>query len=145
MRGIVASRRNAFLSLTVFGNTVIVLGALAFHSAEAGLNPKVHGFFDCLWWAVATVTTVGYGDVIPVTLLGKLIGMAMMLLGTTLFCSFTAVFSSLIVSYEIRSVKQELDTVEQDVHSLQHDHGALDQHIRAMEQLLEKMKTIRRR
>ena len=145
MRGIVASRRNAFVSLTVFGNSVIALGALAFYSAEHEFNPNVHGFFDCLWWAVATVTTVGYGDIIPVTAIGKLIGMAMMLLGTTLFCSFTAIFSSLIVSYEIRSVKKELDTVEHDVHSLQQDQGALDQHIRAMEQLLEKMKTIRKR
>lgn len=63
--------------------TVVVLlsGAVAFFSMEFGRNPQVHNFFDAVWWAVVTGTTVGYGDIFPVTWEGRLVGMLLMFFG----------------------------------------------------------------
>jgi len=63
--------------------TVVVLlsGAVAFFSMEHGINPQVHNFFDAVWWAVVTGTTVGYGDIYPITWEGRLVGMLLMFFG----------------------------------------------------------------
>ena len=83
---------NSFLILFVLGNLTVVLCAYLMYSIEAGTNPQMGSFIDAMWWAFATVTTVGYGDITPVTLLGKAIGIFLMLGGTALvrdlYCSF---------------------------------------------------------
>lgn len=60
---------------------VLLSGAVAFFSMEHGVNPQVHSFFDAVWWAVVTGTTVGYGDIYPITWEGRLVGMILMFFG----------------------------------------------------------------
>jgi voltage-gated potassium channel len=51
---------------------VVVVGALIGYYAEHPTNPDFKTFGDALWWAVVTLTTVGYGDVVPITLAGRI-------------------------------------------------------------------------
>jgi len=67
------------LSLTV--TSIIFAGSVAFHSVEHGVNPEVHNLFDSFWWAMVTVTTIGYGDIYPYTAEGRLIAMLLMITG----------------------------------------------------------------
>lgn len=55
---------------------------------EAGSNIK--GFGDGLWWAISTVTTVGYGDFYPITVQGKLLAVLLMITGISLVGAVTA-------------------------------------------------------
>jgi voltage-gated potassium channel len=55
------------------------------------------GVGDALWWAVQTVTTVGYGDVVPEHLTGRLIGVALMLQGIALLTVITAAVTATLV------------------------------------------------
>jgi voltage-gated potassium channel Kch len=52
---------------------------------------------DALWWAIVTVTTVGYGDVSPATAEGRLIAVALMLIGIGVISALTATIASFFV------------------------------------------------
>ncbi len=107
-----------FLVLTVFGNTLIVAAAFALYFTERGINPNISSLLDTVWWAVATVTTVGYGDVIPVTPQGKVIGLILMIVGTALFWSYTALFADALISEELEDFEAELHRIEATLGSL---------------------------
>jgi voltage-gated potassium channel len=55
------------------------------------------GLGDAMWWAVQTVTTVGYGDVVPEHVLGRLIGGALMLQGIALLTVITASVTATLI------------------------------------------------
>ena len=52
---------------------------------------------DALWWAVTTVTTVGYGDVYPITTAGRYVGVLTMFVGISVAGSLTAAMASLLI------------------------------------------------
>ncbi len=70
--------------IIIFG--VVMLAATGMYIVEREVQPEALGTIPAaMWWALTTVTTVGYGDVVPVTPSGKLIGGLVMLLGYGLF------------------------------------------------------------
>ncbi len=64
---------------------------------ERDVNPRITNAFDALYLAVTTMTSVGYGDVAPITTAGRVVAMLAMLFGTAIFAGFTALFASAIV------------------------------------------------
>lgn len=72
--------------------------AVAFTIAEdVGDGRRVESFFDAMWWSSATITTVGYGDVFPVTTAGRLVGMVTMFVGISAFAVVTAKIAEWLV------------------------------------------------
>jgi voltage-gated potassium channel len=71
------------------------------------LDPAIGTFPDALWWAVSTVTTVGYGDVIPESGAGRIIATALMLTGLGLIPLITSVVVSILVSQRTREAREE--------------------------------------
>jgi voltage-gated potassium channel len=51
-------------------------------------DAQITNLIDAFWWVSATVTTVGYGDIVPVTETGRLMGIALMFIGITIIGSF---------------------------------------------------------
>jgi voltage-gated potassium channel len=91
--------RGRVIVYTACGAVAIVYAAsLAILDVE-GSHPesKIHTLGDALWWSVTTVTTVGYGDLSPVTPMGKLVAVALMIGGIALVGSVTATLASWIV------------------------------------------------
>lgn len=99
------TKQPVFLVLTVVGNSLIALSSALLYHFEKGINPKIQTWLDAVWWAVATVTTVGYGDISPITTIGKVIGIIMMIVGTALFWSYTALFAGAIMAEEAKEIK----------------------------------------
>lgn len=75
---------------------IVVLSAtISFFSFEHQINPHVLTLFDSFWWVMSTVTTVGYGDITPMTISGRIVGMLLMITGigtTGIFTAFVATF-----------------------------------------------------
>jgi voltage-gated potassium channel len=71
--------RLGYVSLVAIG--VVFVGAEVAYHAEHGSNPGFATFGDALWWAVVTLTTVGYGDIVPQTTAGRIDGVMIMVAG----------------------------------------------------------------
>jgi voltage-gated potassium channel len=76
---------------------VMLLGATGLYTVERPTNSSVKSFDDALWWAITTTTTVGYGDIYPVTGEGRLIAVLLMLTGIGVIGVFTATIASLFM------------------------------------------------
>lgn len=64
---------------------LIIIGALVIVFYEKGVNEQFESFGDGIWWAIVTITTVGYGDKSPVTLSGRIVALIVMLGGIGTF------------------------------------------------------------
>lgn len=98
-------RHAAGFALAVAGFTW-VSSAVAFTLVEdIGPRGRLRSFFDALWWATTTITTVGYGDVYPVTGPGRVIGAFTMLVGISTF----AIVTAKIAEFLVRSPPDDVD------------------------------------
>ena len=92
-----AQHRNLALLLVAWA-AVMVICSLAMYAAEHGVNAAVDSPLDALWWGIVTLTTVGYGDVTPVTGEGRLAASILMVLGIGLFSAITAIVTSFLLN-----------------------------------------------
>ena len=94
------------IALTV--GLLVFIAALAELDAERGApDSKVEDLGDALWWAVTTVTTVGYGDIFPVTGTGRVVAVALMLVGISLVGVITATIAGWFVAQTDRARQDE--------------------------------------
>lgn len=78
---------------------LLYLSALGIYHFEHTAQPEnFKSIFDCLWWAVATLTTVGYGDVYPITLGGRLFTFMVLMLGLGVVAVPTGIISSALAA-----------------------------------------------
>ncbi len=77
-------------------------GAVVFYLVEAS---HISSFMDALWWVIITMTTVGYGDIVPNTFVGRLVGFVVILLGVVLVSVFTATVASVFVTQKLKEEK----------------------------------------
>lgn len=89
---------NKFVYIFILAFSSILLGAFAEYMVESTApDTKIVSFADALWWALVTVTTVGYGDVYPVTTEGKVIASFMMIIGIMILGLFISTLGSSFV------------------------------------------------
>lgn len=96
-------RRQLFSSLFLI--IILMLGAsLAMYSAEHEVQPEAfENAFSGIWWSVSTVLTVGYGDIYPITIVGKIIAIIIAFLGVCVVAVPTGIISAGFVENYSRS------------------------------------------
>jgi voltage-gated potassium channel len=90
--------RGRVVVYTAFSAVLLVYaGSLAELDAERSGPGHIKNFGDAVWWAITTITTVGYGDFVPVTFMGRLIAVLLMVGGISLIGVVTATVAAWII------------------------------------------------
>ena len=110
-----------FLALATLGIAVIA-GVVANFLAPAGFD----SLGDALWWSVQTVTTVGYGDVVPESDGGRFIGVFVMIFGVASVSLITALVTSSFMTYQQHRSGGELDRHQELLDALAQVEARLD-------------------
>lgn len=107
VRGILTHRGLHFVLMAVTAIVVVGSGVeLIFEQHARGTN--IHNFGESLWWAIVTVTTVGYGHNYPVTSGGRCVAVVIMLVGIGLIGAVTATVASYFVEEQADLEKADL-------------------------------------
>lgn len=115
--------RNSLIRPGVVG---IIVAALFLVVAGGGLLAALEpqtvrgGFWSGLWWAMETVTTVGYGDIVPVTPVGRLVAVALMLMGIGVVATLAAAIASYFLGQgqDLGSLSERLSRLEHKLDAL---------------------------
>jgi voltage-gated potassium channel len=83
---VIADERRALFGTLLLMLCATIFAAAAMHAAEGAVQPQIFGTIpDAMWWAITTLTTVGYGDAVPITAAGRIIAALTMVTGLGLF------------------------------------------------------------
>jgi voltage-gated potassium channel len=118
LRRVLAHRGFHFALLAVV--VLVFVGAAAELAFEANARgATIHTYGDALWWAMVTITTVGYGDKVPVTAGGRGVAVVFMVTGVVMFGLLTATITSYFseagkdsLASRIDGLRDQLDTVQ---------------------------------
>ncbi|MCP4597112.1 ion channel [Neptuniibacter sp.] len=108
------SKHNLGITLFVCFVILIVSGLLI-----SGIDPAFETPMDGLWWAWVTVTTVGYGDLVPQTTEGRLFGSVLILMGIAMFSMLTASFSVFFIEQDERELTEKEERNLQRIENLE--------------------------
>ncbi|MBM4405760.1 MAG: potassium channel family protein [Chloroflexi bacterium] len=108
-RAVTGYRRLANVDfLLLYAVIIIVTAAMVVTTVEVDYpGSNIKDFDDALWWAITTVTTVGYGDRFPVTGAGRAMGSFLMIGGIALFGGLTANIASFFVRHSYKEDEKE--------------------------------------
>jgi voltage-gated potassium channel len=94
-RTVLQSKREELILTTGLMSMMLILASSVMYFAENAAQPdKFASIPESMWWAIATLTTVGYGDVFPITVMGKLAAGVIAILGIGFFALPTAILGS---------------------------------------------------
>jgi len=103
------------ISLLIISILVIVGSGIGIYLIESPHeDAQITTLVDAFWWVSATVTTVGYGDVVPVTEEGRIMGIGLMFVGISIIGAFISALGAKLVGSRLK----KRETVEHDAKSL---------------------------
>lgn len=111
------------------------------------IDPNIHSMGDGIWSAWVTMTHVGFGDVVPTSLLGRLFSAALILFGLALFSLCTAILSASLIgknmdfwSNNVRQIEQETNRIEADENQILRELAKLNERLDGLEKQLHDKK-----
>lgn len=118
-------RRNSLDVVLVTLAVVWLCSAQAMWTLEHGINPHLHTFIDALFWAAITTTTVGYGDIKPVTEAGQIVGGLLVFVGIGLVGYMSSQLTSMWLgnaedeqaATQLKSINDQLTALRMEIAS----------------------------
>ena len=132
------------LFMALLGNLFLIAGMYVFYSNEVAINPQVNDWFDAFWWGMATVTTVGYGDIVPMTVEGKFAGVFLMLTGLVLFISYSAMMVSLFFARVEHDIVRTQTVNQAEFDAVMAEFDAVMAELRELKQEVQSLAATRR-
>ena len=117
---LVVARRaeSSFLAVSLVALLLIVMASLSILQFENADGSNIRTAEDALWWALTTVTTVGYGDRYPVTTEGRAVAIVLMCAGVGLFGTFSGLLAAWFLSPDNRRDEKEIDALREEIRQL---------------------------
>jgi voltage-gated potassium channel len=113
--------------------TIVFVASLAELDVErSAVGSHIHTLGDALWWACVTITSVGYGDIAPVTIVGRLVAVGVMIAGLALLGTVTATLASFFLDRVEDTTKEENDETQAAIATLTTEITALRAELRAV-------------
>ena len=104
--------RRELLALVILSLMLVYLAACGIHYFERKVQPEAFGsILDSMWWAIVTLTTVGYGDVYPITPGGKIFTALVTLIGVGLIAIPSGLLASVLTEARVERKKEESEEV----------------------------------
>lgn len=117
---VIVDKKRELLGSLFFVAILMLISSLLMYSAEHEAQPEVfRNAFSGLWWAVATLTTVGYGDIYPVTAFGRIVGAFIAFSGLAAVAIPTGIITSGL-SERISKANASEDKADNDIKDLVH-------------------------
>lgn len=119
------------LLIFLFGISFLVVtgSATAIYLIESPHeDAQITNLIDAFWWASATVTTVGYGDVVPVTEIGRVMGIGLMFVGIAIIGSFISAFGAMLIGWKMKKQETLENTTKSLIIKKIHDIENLEKH-----------------
>ena len=91
---VIVNKKFELLTLLFLLVFIVFTSGIAIYILEADKNPHIHTLFDGIYWAIVTISTVGYGDISPVTDVGRAISVLIILAGIAMISFVTSVIVS---------------------------------------------------
>lgn len=110
--------KGTFAAVAMISIVMVIFASIAILNAESIAESNIKTPGDALWWAFATITTVGYGDRFPVTHEGRFIAAILMTTGVGLFGTFTAYVASLFMEGEHKKENTEIQVLIDEVRAM---------------------------
>jgi voltage-gated potassium channel len=137
----VMSHRGLHSVLLAVTMIIVACAGLATVAERSAHNANIHNFGEGLWWAVVTVTTIGYGDHYSVTPFGQGIAVVLMLVGIGLIGTLTATVASYSVGQDLDKEQSQRDLVRAELEAARTERQNLAEKLDIMQaQLAELLK-----
>lgn len=131
-----------------------ILGVLVFIiiGSTLGLyliDPSMNNLFDNLWFVVVSITTVGYGDITPNTIYGKVFSLALLVIGVFIFSAITGAISSYFMdnvlkegTYHIHDLKEKVEKSDAEIEKMSSQLKESDKKIDDLKEEIKELKEI---
>ncbi|WP_414468356.1 ion channel [Methanobacterium sp. ACI-7] len=116
---------------------VLLICSIVFFIVESGVNPQVATYEDSLWYVIQTITTVGYGDVVPFTQMGRLMGVIAMTSAIGISSLITASATSSLIQKFKEERNEMMDDTVSYVQRIEQKVEKLEEQVARKEQLEE--------
>ena len=114
---VLSSKKNQLISSVSIILVLMLASSLCMYSLENEAQPEVFSnAFSGIWWAASTLLTVGYGDIYPVTTMGRILGIVITFLGVGMVAIPTGIISAGFVEQDTRLKRLSEQASEYDLH-----------------------------
>jgi voltage-gated potassium channel len=129
-------------SLLIISVVVVIAGSMLILTIESGQpGSQINSGLDAVWWTVSTVSTVGFGDIVPVTDAGKIMAIFFMIFGISILGIFLSVLGTRFYRNQFEKDEKELTKIQekyfQRMNNLEKNQKELQKDLR---ELIEKLK-----
>jgi voltage-gated potassium channel len=111
-------RQSGLLGAALLALLLLTVASVSILHVETEPNSNIKTAEDAIWWALTTITTVGYGDHYPVTSEGRFVAGILMCAGVGLFGMFSGFLASWFVAPDTRQEQHDLEALRQEIRDL---------------------------